>query len=328
MKCKSLWYVAPHELDIREISLHDPGPHEVLVRIKMCGVCTWDLLIFSGGYQKSVAYPFYFGHEGVGIVEKIGAGVSRVSVGELVALRQSAVIGVNGGGHLAEYALQTETEVIPLPKDGRPYEYWLVEPVACCLNAVDLACIPPGARVALIGCGFMGSIILQILAMSPLAAIDVFDLRSETLEYAKSMPGGCPIDVHFSGKDSDFSDLDNQFDVVIETAGVELAFLLANKLVRKGGKFVIFSRQHQPFVFDFANWHSRGITVLNTSPAAAPDFTDCFYRSIPLLKTGRINLAPLITHIARPEEAQLLYEDGLSKANGYIKGVIRWEGFS
>jgi threonine dehydrogenase-like Zn-dependent dehydrogenase len=111
---------------------------------------------------------------------------------------------------------------------------------------------------------------------------------------------------------------------VIETAAVESAFMLANRLVRKGGTFVVFSRQRSPFNFDFSNWHSRGITVLNTSPAAALDFTRCFYQSVPLMQSNRVDLAPLLTHVAPPEQAQSLYEDGLSKNNGYIKGVIRW----
>ena len=111
---------------------------------------------------------------------------------------------------------------------------------------------------------------------------------------------------------------------MIETAGVEPAFLLADRLVHNGGTLVVFSRQQRPFSVDFAAWHSRGITVLNTSPASAPDFTRCFYQSVPLLQSGRIDLAALITHVAPPEGAQQLYADALSKANGYLKGVIRW----
>jgi len=290
----------------------------------VCGVCGWDLRIFSGGYQDIRAFPFYFGHEGIGIIEKVGPGVTRVAVGDRVALRQSAVIGAEGTGHMAEYALQAEAEVVPLPADGKPDEHWLIEPVACCVNAVDLARIRAGARVALVGSGFMGSILLQLLALSPVSRIGVFELRPESLKCACSLQGEAPVDVYDLRADPDLAALHGSFDVAIETAGVEPAFLLANRLVRKGGTFVVFSRQQRPFSFDFSNWHSRGITVLNTSPAAAPDFTRCFYQSVPLMQAGRIDMAPLVTHVAPPEQAQKLYEDGLSKNNGYLKGVIRW----
>ncbi len=324
IKAKSLWYVASHKLDIRQINVADPGPHQVRVRVMVCGVCSWDLLIFSGGYQDTHAFPFYFGHEGIGVIEKVGPGVTRVTVGDRVALRQSAVIGAEGTGHMAEYALQSEAEVVPLPADGKPDEHWMIEPVACCVNSANLAPVRAGSRVALVGSGFMGGIILQLLALSPVSNISVFDPRPESLEYARSLQRGAPIAVHDNGANPDLSDLHGTFDMVIETAGAEPAFLLANKLVRKGGTFVVFSCQRRPFNFDFGNWHSRGITVLNTSPAAAPDFAGCFYQSLPLMASGRIDVAPLVTHVAPPEQAQALFEDGFSKQNGYIKGVIRW----
>jgi threonine dehydrogenase-like Zn-dependent dehydrogenase len=324
MKAKSLWYIGPQKLDIREINVADPGPHQVRVRVKACGVCSWDLRIFSGGYQSTRPFPFYFGHEGIGVVEKVGAGVTRIAVGDRVALRESRVIGAEGTGHMAEYALQSEAEVVSLPDDGKPNEHWMIEPVACCVNAIDLARIRAGARVALVGTGFMGSIILQLLAISPVSKISVFDLRPESLQYARSIRGEATIDIYDLAAAPDIADLHGSHDIVFEAAGVEAAFVLANDLVRKGGTFVVFSRQNQPFSFDFGDWHSRGITVLNASPAAAPDFTRCFYQSVPLMQSNRIDLAPLLTHVAQPEQAQTLYEDGLNKNNGYIKGVIRW----
>jgi L-iditol 2-dehydrogenase len=324
MKARSLWHLAPKKLGLREITVAEPGPHQVRVRVAVCGVCSWDLLIFSGGYQDKRSFPFYFGHEGIGVVEKAGPGVTRVAVGDRVALRESSVIGAEGRGHMAEYALQSEAEVVPLPADKKPDEHWLVEPVACCVNAVDIARIRAGAYVALVGSGFMGSIILQLLALSPVSRIGVFELRSESLEYVRSLQSHAPIDLYDLRSTSDLDALCGSFDIVIETAGVEPAFMLANRLVRKGGTFVVFSRQRRPFNFDFSNWHSRGITVLNTSPAAAPDFTRCFYQSVLLMQSNRVDLAPLLTHVAQPEQAQTLYEDGLSKNNGYIKGVIRW----
>ena len=324
MTSRSLWHTAPERLEIRQVDVADPGPHQVRVRVKVCGVCGWDLRIFSGSFQNRRAFPFYFGHEGIGIVEKAGPGVTRVAAGDRVALRQSAVIGAVGTGHMADYALQSDAEVVPLPADGRPDEHWLVEPVACCVNAVDLARIRVAARVALVGSGFMGGIMLQLLAMSPVSRISVFELRPESLKYARMLAGAAPIDVYDLRSNPDVAALEGSYDVVIETAGVEPAFLLADRLVRNGGTLVVFSRQHRPFTVDFAAWHSRGISVLNTSPASAPDFTRCFFQSVPLLHAGRIDLAALITHVAPPEGAQQLYQDALSKTNGYLKGVIRW----
>ncbi|MFW5695374.1 MAG: zinc-dependent alcohol dehydrogenase [Alkalispirochaeta sp.] len=324
MNVKSLWYVAPEQIELRNIEIPEPGPHELLVKIEACGVCTWDLFIYSGGFRSFKDFPFYFGHEGVGTVERTGAGVTRFKPGDRVALRESRDIGAIGTGHMAEYAIQQEQDLVALPHDGRPAEHWMIEPVACCVNAVDLAVIKPGYRVALVGSGFMGSILLQLLAMSSASVVSVFDLRAESLTYARSVGPAGLLEVYDLNEKPDLSDLHGSYDVVFETAAVEPAFRLSNDLVRSGGTLAIFSWHHHDITFDFGYWHVNGITVLNTSPAAAPNFTDCFTRSVPLISSGRVDLAPLVTHVGSPEEARDIYRDGLSKENGYIKGVIRW----
>lgn len=324
MKARSLWYISPEQLELREVEIPEPGPYEMLVRVEACGICTWDLFIYSGGFREFKDFPFYFGHEGVGIVEKLGPGVTRFQPGDRVALRESPEIGAPATGHMAEYAIQHEDRVTGLPREISKPENWMIEPVACCVNGIDLAAIKPGARVALVGSGFMGSILLQLLALSPVSNISVFDLRTESLDYARSIPAHVPVDVYDLNRKPATAALEGTFDVVYESAAVEPAFRLANSLVKNGGTLAIFSWQHAPITFNFGDWHVRGLTVLNASPAAAPDFTDCFRRSVPLLAEGRINLEPLVTHVGGPEDASRLYADGLSKQNGYIKGVIRW----
>jgi L-iditol 2-dehydrogenase len=324
MRVKSLWYTAPKQLELREIDIPEPGPYELLVRVEACGVCTWDLFIYSGGFRSFKEFPFYFGHEGVGVVEGVGPLVTRFNIGDRVALRESREIGALGFGHMAEYAIQHEREVIPLPKDTRKPEHWMIEPVACCVNAMDLAQVKPGERVALVGSGFMGSILLQLLALSPASNISVFEMRPEVLAFAESLRGRAPIDLYDLKEKPDTDALAGSFDVVFETAAVEPALRMANALVRAGGTLGIFSWHHHDINFDFGDWHVRGIKVLNTSPAAAPNFADCFRRGVPLMERGLIDLEPLTTHVGAPEEAQQIYEHGLAKSDGYIKGVIRW----
>src|SRR5580765_640988 len=70
-------------LEVQELELADPGPGEVLVRLVACGVCHTDLYTASGvdpsGYATTV-----LGHEGAGVVEKVGPGVQSLSVGDHV----------------------------------------------------------------------------------------------------------------------------------------------------------------------------------------------------------------------------------------------------
>src|SRR5262249_38690088 len=71
-------------LTLRELDLADPGPEEVLVRLYASGVCHSDWNAVDG--TSETVCPAVLGHEGAGVVEQIGAGVTRVQVGDHVAL--------------------------------------------------------------------------------------------------------------------------------------------------------------------------------------------------------------------------------------------------
>ena len=323
MKTASLWYTGEKTIELREVDLPALGRHDVLVEIEVCGVCTWDLFIFAGGYQSEKAYPFYFGHEGIGRIVERGAGVTRVAVGDRVALRETEDIGARGEGHMARYAVLREDRVIPLPETQWPATRWTIEPIACCVNAVDRAAVRCGDRVALVGCGFMGNIILQGLLLTPAAEIVVIDTAESRLELARVAANGRPITtVHVDAMDVEA--LADRFDVVVETAAAEAGFRLADRLVRKAGRLVVFSWHHAPFLIDLGAWHRKGVTVLNVSPATHPNFVECFHQSIPLIESGKINTEFLVTHFSPPDEAQSIYRHGIAKTDGYVKGMIHW----
>ncbi len=325
MKTPSLWYTGKERVELREVEIPEPGRAEALVEVDVCGVCTWDLFIFSGGFQSEKAFPFYFGHEGIGRVLRVGSDVRKLREGDRVALRESAEIGKPGTGHMAAHVVLPESMLIPLPESRFPPQSWIIEPVACCVNAIDRAQVRSGERVALVGSGFMGSILLQGLVRTPAAAIEVFDVKPEHLSLARSLGSGREVATHDPRSLSDAgSSLDHSFDLVVETAAAESGFRLANRLVKKGGRLLVFSWHHHAFPVDLGYWHVNGITVLNVSPAAHPHFDDCFHQSIPLIEAGLIDVGRLVTHRARPESAQALFEKGLSKSDGYLKGMIEW----
>jgi S-(hydroxymethyl)glutathione dehydrogenase/alcohol dehydrogenase len=70
-------------LNVTEVELDDPGPGEVLVRLEACGVCHTDMYTASGADPSGYA-PTVLGHEGAGVVERVGTGVVSVSVGDRV----------------------------------------------------------------------------------------------------------------------------------------------------------------------------------------------------------------------------------------------------
>jgi len=327
MKTPSLWYVGERRVEVREVDIPATGSRDVLVEVEACGICTWDLFIFSGGFQDHAPFPFYFGHEGVGTVLEVGRDVEGFAPGDFVALRQADDITAIGAGHMAGHAVVPQHKVIPLPRGNLSAAGWMIEPVACCVHAIDRARVQCGDRVALVGCGFMGAILLQGLLTTPAAEVAVFDTKPEHLELARSYPHAGQLTTHDARGllDGGGSDLDGTFDTVIEAAAAESGFHVANRLVRQAGRFIVFSWHHDPFTGDLGRWHELGVTVENVSPPAHPNFDECFCQSIPLMASGSIDVGGLVTHEVSPSEAQAVYEMGLAKTDGYLKGVVRWK---
>lgn len=78
-------------VEIADITIPDPGTHDVVVRVLSCGVCHTDLTYREGGINDE--FPFLLGHEAAGVVDRIGSGVSHVAVGDFVVLNWRAVCG-------------------------------------------------------------------------------------------------------------------------------------------------------------------------------------------------------------------------------------------
>ncbi|NQT86475.1 alcohol dehydrogenase catalytic domain-containing protein [bacterium] len=76
-------YVDVRKIELYEVDVPDPGPGEVQIAVRACGLCAWDLATFkSGPAGRAPAPP---GHEGVGVVKKVGAGVANLKEGDIVA---------------------------------------------------------------------------------------------------------------------------------------------------------------------------------------------------------------------------------------------------
>ena len=105
--CKS--YGPPESLVIEEIEPLKPGPGQVVVGVKACGVNFPDTLIIEGKYQFKPELPFSPGGEVAGVVKALGEGVERVKVGQ-------RVIAFTGWGGFAEEVLVETKGLIPIPE--------------------------------------------------------------------------------------------------------------------------------------------------------------------------------------------------------------------
>jgi S-(hydroxymethyl)mycothiol dehydrogenase len=152
-------------VEIATITLPDPGPGEVVVKIAACGVCHTDLTYREGGINDE--FPFLLGHEAAGFVESIGAGVDSVQEGDFVVLNWRAVCGqcrackrgrpqycFDTFNAAQKMALEDGTELTPALGIGAFADKTLVHAGQC--TKVDPTADP--AVVGLLGCGVMAGL--------------------------------------------------------------------------------------------------------------------------------------------------------------------------
>jgi S-(hydroxymethyl)glutathione dehydrogenase/alcohol dehydrogenase len=200
--------------------LNGPGPGEVLVRLSACGVCHSDLHILKGEWS-GFEPPIVVGHEGSGIVEETGAGVTGFEVGDRVVLgwkthcgqcreciagrfhlcdrsprlAESSTLTVNGQpvhrmlstAFLADYAVVPHSAVIPI-RSEMPLEPAALLGCAVMTGvgaAVNTARVEPGTTVAVYGCGGVGVNVIQGAALCGAARIIGVDLADDKLAYAR-----------------------------------------------------------------------------------------------------------------------------------------------
>lgn len=142
---------APGEVRIERQASPEPGPGQVRVRLQGCGVCASSLPVWEGrewfDHPQPAGSP---GQEGWGVVVAVGPGVEGPAPGTRVAvLSQHA---------FADHDLADAATAVPLPGvlDGRPFPG---EPLACAFNAFHRSGIEAGQRVAVLGTGFLGSVL-------------------------------------------------------------------------------------------------------------------------------------------------------------------------
>lgn len=174
------------KLVLREVEDPKVVPGSVLVKVKACAICGSDVRIANYGNPR-VKIPAVLGHESAGEVVAVGEGVAKFKVGDRVAIGSDVpcgscvyceagignvcetnyAMGYQFPGSFAEYVLLNPLVVefgpVHLIPQGLSYEEAaLAEPLACCLNALELCGVNLGETVVVIGGGPIGCMIMEV----------------------------------------------------------------------------------------------------------------------------------------------------------------------
>jgi (R,R)-butanediol dehydrogenase/meso-butanediol dehydrogenase/diacetyl reductase len=276
------------------------GPGRVKLRMLGASICATDIEEWQYG-PMWVAHdapnpisgrqvPLILGHEAAGVVEEIGEGVTGVEVGQRVAVENvetcgvcfwckrgesavcpsMSVFGLSADGGLAEFASWRGDQLIPLPDSISDREAPLAEPTTVAIHAVRRSGIKPGDTAALIGCGTVGLLTLQVAKAAGVKVIAI-DRRASALELAKKLGADLVLK---SGTDdveaalAEFTDGIGP-DFTFETAGAEQTPVDAINWTRRGGTVVLVGIYSATPKLDFNQIVGLERTVIG-SVAASP----------------------------------------------------------
>ena len=175
-------YLLDRTFTLAEVPTTDPGPGEVQVAPKFCGICGTDLHIYHGHMDQRVTVPLVAGHEMSALVAAVGPGVEDYAVGDPVTVMPIATcgecrscragniqvcyhlsfLGIDEPGALQERWNVPEEIVVPLPGDLPLEDAALIEPLAVAVHDVRRADLQDGEKVVVIGGGPVGQLIALV----------------------------------------------------------------------------------------------------------------------------------------------------------------------
>jgi threonine dehydrogenase-like Zn-dependent dehydrogenase len=282
------------------------GPGQLLVRTLACGVCEGDV----HAYRTRAALdntPLLLGHEGTGEVVAVGADLDEEV---WMGARVTAL-----GGAYADYFVTTPDAVVQLPQDADP-TLALGEPVACCVHAGWRFGVQPGDRVAVVGCGFMGLVCLQLARRQGATYLAAFEPIAERRDAACRLGADEAHPPELGAATS--------FDVVIEAAGVPGALDLAGDLVKEHGRLIIVG-YHQSNggqrTVNMQQWNYKAIDVVNGHVRRQNEKLVAMRAGINLLLGGDLCLEPLIIPYPLADVEQA-FVDIVNRKPGIFKAVL------
>jgi L-iditol 2-dehydrogenase len=321
-----------------------PGSGQVLLRVKITGVCGSDLHSFQDGRigDRTIAAPLTLGHEFSAVVEAVGPdsldGHSKpLKPGMRVAVDPAQPCGhcefcekghpnlcchlafcgnFPYGGSFCEHMLMPARSCFPVPRAIDDESAALLEPLGVAIHAVDFAKLRVGSSVAILGAGPIGLLILQIARLAGADPIFVTDKFPWRLKLAENW-GGIPI--RYDREDAARRVMKETHgrgvDVAIEAAWAEESAAQAAEMARLGGRLVVVGISGgDRLEFSASLTRRKGLTIIMSRR-----MKHTYPRAIRLAETGRVDLHSLISHhfplkkIAEAFKLNTAYQDRVVK---------------
>ena len=308
-----------NDLRLEDVPMPEPGPGEVVVKVKACGFCATDYKAIKG-IRKNTSFPSIVGHEPSGIVSAIGKHVKYVKAGDEVVVMPSGHCGhcqhcrvgnthycehafTTGGdgptdvwpGAFAEYMKTVETSIFPKPANISFDAAAITEPLSGAWKGViQYSEMEIGNDVVIIGVGSIGLLCMMVAKAAGAGRLIAIDASDYALRNARKL--GATHTVNPRKKDARkrvYEIIPAGPDLIVEAAGPIQAVQLMIDLRRRGTKWNVFGiTTHEKFELDGGLTHfleGRMDASFGTTPLAMS-------KALRLMETGLVNPEKIISH--------------------------------
>jgi threonine dehydrogenase-like Zn-dependent dehydrogenase len=308
----------PGRVELEHVIIPAPGAGEVRIRLEGCGVCGSNLALWEGRpwflYPSPAGAP---GHEGWGIVDAVGEGVSEITPGQRVAALTYRAY--------AEYDIADAKAVVPLPErlNDTPFPG---EPLGCAMNIFRRSDITSDHTVAIIGIGFLGALLTRLAAQSG-ARVIAISRRTFALDLAREM--GADVTIAMNDHEAIIRQVHDLTggegaDRVLEVVGTQWPLDLAGELTRVRGRLVI-AGYHQDGArqVNMQLWNWRGLDVINAHERDPAIYVEGIRSAVEAVANGVVDPARLYTHSFDLDQLGEAFEMMRQRPDGFLKALVR-----
>lgn len=303
---------APGVIEFRETPRPIAAEGQVLVRIMRIGICGSDIHVYHGKHPFT-RYPVTQGHEVSGRIEAVGSGVEGLSVGQKVTIEPQVccghcypcthgkynlceelkVMGFQTTGTASEYFTVDAAKVTPLPETMSYDEGAMIEPLAVTVHAAKRFPELKGARVAILGCGPIGILLMQSCKALGAASVLVTDVSDYRLSVARSVGADYAVNTGETDMEQALRDAfgSDKADVIYDCAGSDITMGQAIRCARKGSTIVLVAVFSKLASVDLAVLNDHELELNTSMMYRHEDYVD----AIRLVSEGKVQLRPLIS---------------------------------
>jgi len=233
--------------------------NEILLKVNACGICGTDFHIYEG--KAPAKHHVILGHEYAGEVVEVGSDIHTLKIGDKVAVNPNIncgycqyckagkinlcenlkALGVTQNGGLAEYSIVPISQAYIIPQNFLFQTAAFSEPLSCCVHGINQAEIKLNDNVAVVGCGTIGLMMIQLAFLKGASNVFALDISNEKLIIASKLNASRIFNPKDENALKEIVEITSGgVDVAIECVGSSKAAKLALSLVKKGGNVLFF----------------------------------------------------------------------------------------